>query len=222
MPYHFYVDGILLPVTPSALKIKVRNQNKTVSMINEGEINFLKKPGLSEVQFEALLPQVSYPFTNGTPKSADYYLSAFERLKIGKKHFQFIVSRTTPRGKLLFDTNMTVSLEDYEIAEDAKELGMDVKVTINLKQFRAYGTKTIQIEQPKQEGETPVATITQSRDTSTAPQSKTYTVQKGDCLWNIAKKYCGDGSKYTEIAKLNKDKIENPNMIYPGQVLTLP
>ena len=221
MAYHFYIDGVLLPVTPASLKIKVKNQNKTVSLLNEGEINFLKLPGLSEVQFEALLPQVSYPFTNGDAKTADYYLSKLERLKIEKKHFQFIVSRTTPKGKLLFDTNMTVSLEDYEIAEDAKDLGMDVKVSVKLKQYRIFSTKMIQVEQTKN-GETPKATVTQNRDASTAPQSKTYTVQKGDCLWNIAKKYCGDGAKYKEIAALNKDKIKNPNLIYPGQVLNLP
>lgn len=222
MAYHFYLDGTLLPITPESLKVKITNQNKTISLINEGEINFLKLPGLSEVQFTMLLPQAAYPFANGKGKTIDEYLSLLERLKTGKKPFQFIVSRMTPRGKLLFDTNMKVSLEEYEILEDAKGLGMDSRVTVQLKQFRAYGTKTIQIEEAKQADETPKATITQNRDASSAPQPKSYTVQAGDCLWNIAKKYCGDGSKYTEIAALNADKIVNPNLIHPGQVLTLP
>ena len=47
-------------------------------------------------------------------------------------------------------------------------------------------------------------------------------MKAGDCLWNIAKKYLGKGSRYTEIAELNKDKIKTPNLIFPGQVLTLP
>ena len=47
----------------------------------------------------------------------------------------------------------------------------------------------------------------------------TYTVKKGDCLWNIAKRELGDGTKYKEIAK--KNGISNPNKIYPGQVLKL-
>ena len=51
---------------------------------------------------------------------------------------------------------------------------------------------------------------------------KTYTVVKGDCLWNIAKKYLGSGSKWREIYNLNKDKIKNANLIYPGQVLKMP
>ena len=135
MAYSFYLDSTLLPITPESLRIKIRNQNKTISLINEGEMSFLKLPGLSEVQFEAVFPQNSYPFANGEVKTADFYLSKLEQLKIGKKHFQFIVSRTTPQGKLLFDTNMTVSLEDYEITEDAKELGMDADEVLRLTQI---------------------------------------------------------------------------------------
>lgn len=52
--------------------------------------------------------------------------------------------------------------------------------------------------------------------------SDTYIVKKGDCLWNIAKKYYSKGSSYTKIFNANKDKIKNPNLIYPGQVLTIP
>ena len=222
MAYSFFLDGVLLPVTPGSLQIKIKNQNKTVSLLNEGEVNFLKLPGLSEVQFDVLLPQVSYPFGNGGRQPADYYLSLLERLKTGKKPFQFIVSRATQGGKLLFDTNMKASLEDYEISEDAEELGTDVKVRVSLKQYRDFGTKTVTLEQPKTPDGTPTAAVTLERAAKNAPQPKTYTVQKGDCLWNIAKKHCGDGAKWKELAGLNADKIVNPNLIYPGQVLTLP
>ena len=54
-------------------------------------------------------------------------------------------------------------------------------------------------------------------------QPKTYTVKSGDCLWNIAKQFYGSGSDYTKIYNANKGTIGgNPNLIYPGQVLTLP
>ena len=52
MAYSFFLDGVLLPVTPGSLQVKIKNQNKTVSLLNEGEVNFLKLPGLSEVQFD--------------------------------------------------------------------------------------------------------------------------------------------------------------------------
>ena len=49
-----------------------------------------------------------------------------------------------------------------------------------------------------------------------------YTVVKGDCLWKIAEKQLGDGSRWAEIYELNKGAIKDPSLIYPGQVFKLP
>lgn len=222
MAYTMYLGGVLMPITPSKVKVKINNQNDTLTLINGDEINILKEPGLTDVSFDLLLPQVSYPFTNGGAQSADYYLSLFERLKTSKEPFQFILNRSMPSGKRLFYTNLTVGMEDYQITDDAEE-GFDITVTVSLKQYRHYGTKTVTIQPAPTPAETPTATVEQpQRETSQAPQQTTYTVKSGDCLWNIAKKYLGDGSRYNEIYNLNKDKITNPNLIYTGQVLTLP
>lgn len=51
---------------------------------------------------------------------------------------------------------------------------------------------------------------------------RTYTVKRGDCLWNIAKRFYGNGSAYTKIYDANTNKIANPNLIYPGQVFVIP
>ena len=222
MAYKMYLDGVLMPITPSKVKVKINNQNETLTLISGEEINILKAAGLTDVSFDLLLPQVSYPFTNGGAQSADYYLSLFERLKTSKQPFQFILNRSMPTGRRLFYTNLTVGMEDYQITDDAEE-GFDITVTVSLKQYRHYGTKTVTIQPAPTPAETPTATVEQpQRETSQAPQQTTYTVKSGDCLWNIAKKYLGDGSRYNEIYELNKDKITNPNLIYPNQVLTLP
>lgn len=217
MAYTFYLDGVQLPVTPSKLETKIKNNNKTINLINEGDVNVLKLPGLTELSFEAMLPQVNYPFATETRK-ASYYLNKLEGLKTSKEPFQFIVVRMNPSGKMLFNTNIKVSLEDYTVSEDAKN-GIDLTIKVKLKQYKAYSTKTVKVVVKK---ETKKATVQKKRTTETAPKKKTYTVVKGDCLWNIAKKYLGNGARYTEIYNLNKDKIKNPNLIYVGQVLTLP
>lgn len=51
------------------------------------------------------------------------------------------------------------------------------------------------------------------------PEETEYTVQKGDSLWKIAKRFYGDGRAYTVLASRNK--IKNPDLIYPGQVLRI-
>lgn len=222
MAYKLYLGGVLMPVAPSKVTVKIHNQNKTMTLIGGEEINILKTPGLSDVSFELLLPQVPYPFTNGQAQSASYYLSLFERLKTEKEPFQFILNRQKPDSGMFHFTNLTVGLETYEIIDDARA-GFDTKVKISLKQYCAYGTKTVTIQPTKIAGETATATVQAApRPTASAPKSTSYIVKKGDCLWNIAKKYLGDGSRYTEIYELNKDKITNPNLIYPDQVLTLP
>ena len=222
MAYTMYLGGVLMPITPSKVKVKINNQNDTLTLINGEEINILKEPGLTDVSFDLLLPQVSYPFTNGGAQSADYYLSLFERLKTSKQPFQWILNRSMPSGRRLFYTNLTVGMEDYQITDDAEE-GFDITVTVSLKQYRHYGTKTVTIQPAPTQTATPTATVEQpQRETTQAPKQSTYTVKSGDCLWNIAKKYLGDGSRYNEIYNLNKDKITNPNLIYAGQVLTLP
>ena len=222
--YDFYLGKCLLPVPPSKLGIKINNANKTVTLINEGEINVLKKAELTDIEFECAIPQVRYPYAvyKSGFKGADFFLNYFEELKVGMKPFQFIVCRRDPAGKGLFDTNIKVSMEDYKITEDAKD-GLDLTVKVKLKQWRDYGTKTVNISFNM---ERPKASIEPRRETTASPvpaAAQTYTVVKGDCLWNIAKKFYGNGSKYTVIYNANRSVVGgNPNLIYPGQVLTIP
>ncbi len=70
---------------------------------------------------------------------------------------------------------------------------------------------------PQAETIKPVEGVTSS--TAVEPV-KQYTVVKGDNLWNISVAQYGDGFAWTNIAKSNN--LVNPNLIHPGNVLTLP
>lgn len=50
----------------------------------------------------------------------------------------------------------------------------------------------------------------------------TITVQPGFTLWGIAEQSLGDGVAYVQVFEANKDKIRDPDLIYPGQVFTIP
>ena len=100
-----------------------------------------------------------------------------------------------------------------EITQGEQDGTNDLYLTIAMRQWQRL--------------ETPVLALSgggaaTARDSQTgAASTKTYTVQSGDCLWSLAEKYYGDGSQYKKLAAANPE-ITNPNLIYPGQVLTIP
>ena len=53
-------------------------------------------------------------------------------------------------------------------------------------------------------------------------QQTTYTVKSGDTLSKIAKEHLGDANAYMKIFEANKDQLNDPDKIKPGQVLKIP
>ena len=239
--YDVYIDRMLCPVTPSKLQVKIKNQNKTVNLINEGQINILKQAGLTEITFDLLLPNVKYPFANYKAgfHRAEYYLNILEKLKTEKNPFYFKVIRKLPGiRKLLSDTNMKVSLEEYTVDEDANE-GFDIIVSVKLKQYRDYGTKicTIVKEQPEtsepesSESETsePESSESESSENESSvtgkvmriivkrselqyikstPLPQSYTTVEGDTFWKLAKMFYGLDTKGYIIRFANQDVLK--------------
>lgn len=139
MAYNCYLDGVLMPQTPAALSLKIKGKNSTLTLLNEGEINILKSPGLTEIKLKLVFPMLE------AKRPPTYYIALLEKLKTEKKPTQFILTRSTPDGKLLFDTNIKVSLEDYEMQESASD-GFDITVDVKLLQYKDYGTKIIKLQ----------------------------------------------------------------------------
>lgn len=237
MAYSFFLVSedtkVQFPIAPSSLDINVKGRNETIDLMNEGEVNLLKSPGLTEVSFTAMIPQVGkYPFAvNDEP--IDTFTDFLNDMLENKKTFRFLVVRTAGT-KLLFDTNLKVSCEGYNLKESADN-GFDVELEISLKQYRDYGIKTVTITKVEKETTTTTPTTPEnggngnnngsgngsgSSSTTTATPSttprpttsssgKSYTVKSGDTLWGIAKKFYGSGSSWKKIYNKNKSKIES-------------
>lgn len=229
--YLFYMDKILLPITPPSLSIQTPNRNETIDLINGSVVNILKEPGLKEIQFEMVIPQVEYPFaiySRGLKfRKAELYIKEFEKIKASKKPFQFIVTRYVPvydakKGNVnqSFTTNIRVSLEEFNQIEDAAADGLDFRFSVSLKEYVDYGTKEFII--PKD----PVAVepVDPARPVEPTlvvigPARKTYTVKSGDSLWGICARELGSGGKCWDVAR--KNGIADPGIIQPGQVVDL-
>lgn len=215
MSYYFFMNKIQLPVPPAKLDIKIKNKNKTITLINEGEVNIIKTVGLSDINFKCLLPNSRYPFsqTFGGYKKAKYYIDNFEMLKSKNIPFQFIVCRMQGNFNMLFNTNITVSLEEYNIEESASE-GFDALINVKLKQYKHYGTKLVEVTENKD------GTITATEKNprlSTKEEPNYYKIVQEQTLWEACRLQLGDGEKYMEIA--NKNGITNINHLVKGQVL---
>ncbi len=54
------------------------------------------------------------------------------------------------------------------------------------------------------------------------PVARTYVVVRGDCLWDIARKFYGNGALWPRIFDANRSQIRNPHLIYPAQKFVIP
>ncbi|MEZ5684902.1 MAG: LysM peptidoglycan-binding domain-containing protein [Paracoccaceae bacterium] len=69
----------------------------------------------------------------------------------------------------------------------------------------------------------PAASATVAAPAPTTPAApRRVTVTRGGTLWAIARETYGDGFLYVRVFEANRDQIRNPDLIYPGQVFTLP
>lgn len=233
MAYYFFLGELMLPVPPPKMSIKVKNENKTISLINEGEINIIKSPGLTEISFDARLPNKSYPFSNYDTslaesltsrllgnsfdfKKADYFLNNFKQSKATKNPFRLIIMRMTPQFQILFDTNLLVTLEEYTTNEDAED-GFDLTVPLRFKQYKPYGTKELEVTTDAN-GQQHI-TVKQSRPATDQVTPAAYKIRNEQSIWEVCKRVSGGSLDWRKVMELNG--MTNPIGGIPGTVLNL-
>ncbi|MGL5436615.1 MAG: LysM peptidoglycan-binding domain-containing protein, partial [Lachnospiraceae bacterium] len=154
-----------------------------------------------------------YVETSGSFKDADHYEKMFRKAQKNKKSIRFIAS-----NGITDDISVSVLVQSVEVIEKAGEEG-DKYITLKLLEYKGVGKRYVAVVQ----AETTVAQEdTAQPENPAVTENKTHTVVSGDTLWGIAKKYYGNGAMYTKIYEANSGLIKNPNLIYPGQVFTIP
>jgi len=145
-------------------------------------------------------------------KKPDYYLDKFRMWMKEERPIRFICTNGKTR-----DISMLVILENIDVVEKAGEEG-DYSVSYSLKEYVPYEIREVKITP------TPKPLATKPRQSNPPkPPYNMYTIVRGDCLWNIAKRYLGNGAKWPDIYKINRPPLgNNPNLIYPGQKIKIP
>lgn len=88
----------------------------------------------------------------------------------------------------------------------------------------ARGTYTLRVDQivAGKVAERIELPFTRAAPPETRPGDNHFTVQPGNSLWRIARRSYGSGMLYTVIYEANRSQIRDPDLIYPGQVFTVP
>lgn len=209
----FEGDGVKfqLPVNPETIKMSQNGANESVTIANLGETTLIQNPKALVISFSSFFPAKYFSGCNpekiGIPH---YYIYAFLGWQQRKVPVKLYITGCA--------VAQSVTIESFQYSQSGGDVGTyDYSVT--LKQYTPIKISRINVNNVKK---TASVTKTSAR-VNTRTKPKTYTVKKGDSLFNIAKKYYGDGSQLTKIYNANKNIIgANPNKLKAGIVLSIP
>ena len=215
-------SAITLSMAPEKIKFGGSGKFMTYGIISLGDVKVPRGSALDTLSWTGIFP--------GESRKKDPYV-----LKDNWKDPATLIKKF--RGWRDKGTKVTVTISDTGVSMDCYVEKFEGKFTGGHGDFE-YDVSfveaqeiTITATKPSKKKTTTKKKTTKKRKTSkkkkkktskAKPKTRTYTVKSGDCLWRIAQKLLGSGSRYTEIYNLNRSKIKNPNLIYPGQVLTIP
>ena len=193
-------------VNPASITVSRPNVNRVADLALGGQVNLWGGRGLREVTLDTFLPREGSPFFQGT--SPETILALLKTWQDSGGPVRLIISGT--------DINDAFLLED--VSQTFREGDGDVWLSVSLREykFQSAAQTTDQTAVSDAGGDTASAQ-TQREDERVLPT--TYTVVKGDTLWDIAAKFYGTGTRWGEIAQ--KNGITNPRRLQIGTVLQL-
>lgn len=199
LSYNNNAERLRLPVHPPSLEISTGNENKVVNINDAGELNLIGRKKLDSLSIEAFFPNRDYTFLqyNNPPKPYEC-VALIDKWRLSGKPIRVVVTGTP--------INLSCAIDTFTYGE--RDLTGDVYYTLELSEYRFLAGQS-----KKDEYQAEV-----TRPVVNDPP-KTYTVKKGETLWNIAKKLTGNGNNYLKIAE--KNGLKNPNKIYPGMKLVI-
>lgn len=214
--YENLKEKIVLPVNPAELIIEGGGSAETiVNVIKGGERTMLGDEELSKVSFSSFFPKHYDSSFCETSKIPDPWeaVKQIEKWRGTGKPVKLLITET--------NVNMYASISAFEYKEKGGEPG-DVYYSIKFTEFKFITIREVVQDNTKALKKTSTTQKQTSRPNTKADKAKYYTVVRGDCLWNIARRFYGSGSQYTKIYNANRPPIKNANLIYVGWRLKIP
>lgn len=207
-----WLNTLRLPVLPPEYTVTSSQNNTVVNVVALGDVVLKGKRGLRSISFSSFFP---------TRYDAGY--CEFTSIKKPKAYVEMIESmkRSGAVKLVITDTsiNFRCTIESFEWGEN--DGTGDIDYTVTLQEYRVPSASSSSVVKISESTTTTTEATGETR-VEQAVTGGTYTVKSGDCLSSIARKMLGT-SNWQALYEQNKAVIgSNPNLIYPGQVLTLP
>jgi nucleoid-associated protein YgaU len=152
------------------------------------------------------------PTAGGVPKSGDLQVSTMDYDEHGQ---------TTITGQAAPGATVRAYLDDKPVAEG--KAGSDGHWRLTPPEPIAEGDHRLRVDRLAPDGKPSARLELKFERQKTEPgDNRRLHVVRGDNLWNIARAHYGEGWRYTTIFDANKGEIRDPNLIYPGQIFSLP
>ena len=194
-------ERIYFTVNPARLTVTRPNENRVRSLAMGGTVNIWGGRGLREVRLTTFLPSAYSPFFDG--KEPESVLAMLKSWQDSGDPVRLIISGS--------DINDAFLIED--VSETLAEGDRDVGLTVTLREYKFKSALAALA------GGSGTASSAGTKRTDERTAAKSYTVKRGDTLWDIAHRFYGSGTEWRRIAE--KNGVTNPRTLQIGKVLTL-
>ena len=203
MLYEIWLDDFRFPIRQKELGVYEENEVSSLTIDGFGEISKTTNMKLRTFTIESFFydptkptPSYAKPYTRNitTMEDINWFLHDIQRS-----------NKVVPFKIFGMDIDTKVQISKYEWL--SKDGTGDLYYNLTLIEYKEPNVLNAVKESREKEINKEIKNV------------KTYKVKSGDTLYNIAKKFYGDGNRYMELAE--KNGISNPNFILDGQELKL-
>ena len=216
-----------VPMNPESIQIKIDGKAVTSDIDRLGTLLHKGKRGPMQISWSSYFPATYGSYCTCQKKN-------FKSPQTMHKWILALMNAANPLHLVFsgaFSLNIYAVITSYTATEEGGDVGT-ISYSITLKEYRSVTIK--KYTQSKTKKKAPAKQTKTKKRVNNTQKKKTYKIKQGDCLWNIAKRYYGDGKKCTKIYNANKSVLNkaakkhgysncrNGNLIFPGTTITIP